>query len=57
MTDKQFGKNMIEVWRYDPTLMSLNGYVDKLSLYLSLINDEDERVQIELEHLLETIEW
>ncbi|MBR8803354.1 hypothetical protein IX299_001811 [Porphyromonas levii] len=57
VTDKQFGKNMIEVWRYDPTLMSLNGYVDKLSLYLSLINDKDERVQIELEHLLETIEW
>ena len=33
------------------------GTVDKLSLYLSLKDNDDERVQIELDNLLNDIQW
>lgn len=52
-TDAKFGENRIEIWRYAPELLSSNEYVDKLSLYLSLKDDVDVRVQIELEQLIE----
>jgi len=55
--DRQFGKNAIEIWRYDPIPLSENGVVDKLSLYLCLKDNEDERVQIELEQLISNITW
>lgn len=52
-----FGEAGIEVWKYDPTLLSENGVVDKLSLYLLLKDYEDERVQIELENMINDIIW
>lgn len=55
MTDKKFGTNSIEVWRYNPRLLSDTETVDKLSLYLSLKDNEEERIQIELEHLIKQI--
>lgn len=55
--DKEFGVNTIEVWRYNPLLLSNTGTVDKLSLYLSLKDTEDERIQIELENLINQIQW
>ena len=42
----------IELWSYAPDLFSQDGCVDKYSLYLSLINDNDERAAIELDKLL-----
>lgn len=57
LTQKEYGANVIEVWRYDPRLLSKTNTVDKLSLYLSLRNNEDERVQIELENLINGIQW
>ena len=56
-TDKQYGINVIEIWRYDPLPLSLDGNVDKLSLYLSMRNNQDERIQIELEQLIDTMIW
>lgn len=47
----------IEVWRYDPQLLQSDGVVDKLSLYLSLKNTEDERVKGELDNMLEDFNW
>lgn len=55
--DKQYGTNVIEIWRYDPLPLSLDGNVDKLSLYLSMRDDQDERIQIELEQLIGTMIW
>lgn len=57
VTNKEFGTNTIEVWRYNPRLLSNTGTVDKLSLYLSLKDNEEERIQIELENLIEQIKW
>lgn len=53
----QFGEAGVEVWKYDPMLLSNNGIVDKLSLYLLLKDYEDERVQIELENMMNEIIW
>ncbi len=56
-TDTRFGENRIEIWKYDPSLLSDSDCVDKLSLYLSLKDNTDDRVQIELEELINSIEW
>jgi hypothetical protein len=56
-TNKNFGDNSIEVWRYNPTPLSNDGFVDKLSLYLLLKDDTDERVQGELERMINKIQW
>lgn len=57
VTDKQFGENEIQVWKYNPKMLSTEGVVDKLSLYLSLKDNEDERIQIELERLINEMPW
>lgn len=53
----QYGEVGIEVWKYDPRLLSETDVVDKLSLYLILKDYEDERVQIELENMMNEIVW
>jgi len=47
----------IEVWRYDPALLSDGPDVDPLSLYLSLRGNQDERVQAELADMIEGLSW
>ena len=47
----------IEIWSYTPRLFSKNNVVDKYSLFLSLKDVKDERVQTALEQMMETIEW
>ena len=47
----------IEVWSYDPRLLAEEGRVDVLSLYLTLSDSPDERVQQQLETLLEAVPW
>ena len=48
---------IIEEWYYDPRNISETEAVDPLSLYLSLQGNLDERVQIAIEEMLETIPW
>lgn len=55
--DKEYGTFSIEVWKYDPRLLSRTGTVDRLSLYLSLKNNEDDRIQIELDNLINGMKW
>jgi len=47
----------IEVWRYDPDLFANNGVVDCLSLYLSLKEHKDERVEAALAEMMKDIQW
>jgi len=56
-TDKKYGSNTLEIWRYNPHLLSNGKAVDKLSLYLTLKDNEDERIQIELDNLINEIKW
>jgi len=55
--NKNYGDYKLEIWHYDPVLLSPEKYTDKLSLYLSLKDEEDERVQGELEQLINDMEW
>lgn len=53
------GDVVIETWKYPPvTAGGWNaGYVDKLSLAISLREDEDPRVEGAVEYLINKIEW
>jgi hypothetical protein len=47
----------IEVWSYAPSIFADHGVVDRLSLYLSLKDNEDERVQSALEEMIGRLGW
>ncbi len=47
----------LEVWSYSPALFGINGVADRFSLYLSMREDNDERVQSALKGLMEQVEW
>lgn len=51
------GTCVVELWRYPPEPTAAHGHVDPLSLYLSLRDDKDERLQLALEELMEQVEW
>lgn len=49
-------KYKIEIWKYSPEMqIGQQEYVDRLSLYLSLRNDKDPRVEKELENMIDEI--
>ncbi len=56
-TDKEFGANRIEIWKYAPEHISNDGVVDRISLFLTLKDNEDERIQIELESMIDSMTW
>ncbi len=47
------GNVRVEIWKYPPLI--IDGIVDKLSLILSLKDDKDERVQKEIELILDEL--
>lgn len=47
----------LEVWEYDPKLFTNKGIVDKVSLYSSLKNENDERIEQALEEVLRDETW
>ena len=51
------GTSLVELWRYPPEPTAAHGCVDPLSLYLSLRDDKDERLQLALQELMERIAW
>jgi DNA-binding MarR family transcriptional regulator len=56
------GKFAIEVWKYNPVTLLAdfpvdNAVVDPLSLYLSLKDSTDERVEMGLEQIIEKMIW
>lgn len=57
---QNYGNYMLQVWDYDPDYVADNygGFVDRLSLYLSLKdNIDDERMAAAMEELLNKMEW
>ena len=56
-TNPLYGENEIQVWMYDPQILATNMMVDKLSLYLSMRDSDDERIQKELKTMIEEILW
>jgi len=50
------GNINLEVWSYDPgRITTAKDFVDPFSLYLTLKGNEDERIQMELENLIDKI--
>ena len=48
----------LEIWHYIPSLLNdKNEVVDTLSLFLSLREEPDERVQVALKELMEKFQW
>ena len=47
----------VELWSYDPCLLAQNDTADRLSLYLSLKADSDERVVAALEEMMKEMVW
>ena len=55
LPDIETGVFEIEIWSYQPGLLTKDNSIDPLSLYLSLENMNDERIAIELTALLEEV--
>jgi catechol 2,3-dioxygenase-like lactoylglutathione lyase family enzyme len=47
----------LETWSYDPLVLSEDGVVDRLSLYLSVRHEPDERVAQAAAQMLEAFSW
>lgn len=47
----------LEIWRYNPFLLSTGSAVDRLSLFLSLRDINDERVEAALDEMMESVQW
>lgn len=47
----------LQLWKYDPALFATDGVVDIVSLYMSLENETDERIEGELSNYLEEYAW
>lgn len=45
----------LEIWHYNPNLFAKDGLVDPFSLYLSLKESENERIETALEEMMERI--
>jgi hypothetical protein len=53
------GLYKIEIWKYPTTMPSFSNHivVDKLSLYLSMKDEPDARIEKELEIMIEEMKW
>ena len=47
----------LELWHYDPLILSEKGVADPFSVYLSLQEKVDERVASALEEMMEQLKW
>ena len=58
LADSRYEGDYVQVWKYDPVKFSpVPDRVDPLSLYLSLKDDPDPRVQGELRAVMEEMKW
>ncbi len=54
----EMANTALQVWRYDPAVLSVDDAVDPLSLYLSLRDRQgDDRIELALDDLMETLPW
>lgn len=49
---EEFGTCLLQVWSYDPKVLAVDDCVDPFSLYLSLQNEPDERIELALEEMM-----
>jgi len=56
-TSNYDGDHIVELWRYNPGILTQNNYVDPLSLYLAYKDSEDERIEMALEQIINDYIW
>jgi DNA-binding MarR family transcriptional regulator len=54
---REEGAAELQVWRYSPETLSPGETVDIFSLYLSLMDEKDERIQKALSEMMEGFNW
>ena len=54
---RPYGAYEIQVWSYDPILLANDDIADRFSVYLSLQDSDDERVEAALEEMMEQVKW
>jgi hypothetical protein len=54
---EEHGTCLLQVWCYDPKVLKVDGQVDPFSLYLSLQNETDERIEMAIEEMMERFSW
>lgn len=47
----------LEIWKYDPELLTADGTVDVISLATALTNSSDERIQRAIDKMMEKYRW
>lgn len=57
ITDADENAHQLEIWRYGPTLLAQENTVDRLSLFLSLRDTKDERIEAALDEMMESVQW
>jgi len=57
MSSKYDGNYFVEQWKYDPAGLTDQGFVDRLSLYLTFRDNKDERIEGEIEKMMGEIKW
>lgn len=55
--DEVPNKVRIELWKYNPSMFAKEGKVDPVSLYMTLCNTSDERIEGTLEEMMEEYKW
>ena len=56
-TSNYDGDYIVELWRYDPGILTETNYVDPLSLCLAYKHSEDERIEMALEQIITDYTW
>jgi len=57
ITHPESGCAQFELWRYSPERLAEEGCVDRYSLWLSMQDSKDERIEMALENLMEANAW
>lgn len=47
----------LEIWKYDPQVLSTNGMVDVISLVASMKDEKDDRIGMAIDEILEDYQW
>ena len=55
LVDSPDAKTTLQVWKYDPGILASNNTIDPFSLFLTLKDNTNERVQGELNKLIESL--
>jgi len=57
ITHPETGCAQLELWRYSPERLAEQGCVDRYSLWLSMQDSKDERIEMALEELMRADSW